>query len=390
MLLLKRALMGLAILIALPYLRPPVYDFPAPRPFSGSAFVNPYANLQGTWQRANLHAHGRAWGGLSNGRQSSLDVVRKYRSMGYAVPGISNYQQIAAHHGVPTIPLYEHGYNIYKHHQLAIGAHRVTWFDLLLWQSRSHQQFIINQVASTADLVALAHPPSRDAYSSEDLSQLTGYHLLEIVNGPFRSEEPWDAALSSGHPVWALGNDDSHDITNPRRTGGAWTMIDAASPDTADIVGALRAGRAYTVMRTNESASVVDTSLSGVEFADGTLSVTCAGDPSTFIFIGQDGAVRRTVKNALHAEYTFEPRDTYIRTVIRSPRTSMYLNPVFRYDGRTVPAPVATIDTASTWVMRLGLAGAGALLIAVARARRRGVSLRTATAPLPRAGRGAA
>src|SRR5205814_222004 len=117
--LLKSALLVLALVVALPYAWGPLYRFPKPSVFTGAHFLNPYSGLQGTWQRANLHAHGRAWSGLTNGQQPDEEVVRHYRQLGYSVAGISDYERIAALHGVPTIPLYEHGYNIGKHHQLA-------------------------------------------------------------------------------------------------------------------------------------------------------------------------------------------------------------------------------------------------------------------------------
>ncbi len=233
--LLKRALLLVGALVALPYCFGPIYQFPEPRPFSGPVWHNPYASVAGTWQRANFHAHGRAWGGLTNGQQSSAEIVRRYRALGYSVPGVSNYHQIAALDGVDTLPLYEHGYNIAKRHQLAIGARSVAWYDLLLWQSLSHQQFIIDRVHSSAELVALSHPPTRDAYADGGLHYLTGYELIEVANGLHTAEAPWDAALSSGRAVWALGNDDTHDLNDPQRTGAAWTMIDAATPAGPDI-----------------------------------------------------------------------------------------------------------------------------------------------------------
>jgi hypothetical protein len=368
---LKRAAVVIALVAALPYLRGPLYHFPADTAFRGAHFVNPYAGLQGAWQRANLHAHGRTWSGLTNGRQSSVDIVRAYESFGYSVAGVSNYQSIAAFDGVPTLPLYEHGYNINKRHQLAIGAHRVAWFDFPLWQSLNNQQFVIDQVAETADLVALAHPYTRDAYTPDDLKQLTGYQLIEVVNGPFSFEESWDAALSAGRPVWGLGNDDTHDLTDPRRTAMAWTMINAPSPSLGDVVEALRAGRAYSVSRTNEAASATETQLGDVTFSDGTLRVACVGEPSTFIFVGQNGAVRKTVKKALDAAYTFDTDDTYIRTVIRSPRTAIFLNPVLRSEGAPTLAPVARVDVAGTWLMRGGVLFVGATLVLVYRERRK-------------------
>lgn len=370
---LKRAavvLGTLAIALALPYTCGPVYRFPDSVPFTGATLVNPYSEIGPEWQRANLHAHGRAWSGLTNGRQQSgEEIVRAYESFGYSVSGVSNYHHIAALDGVRTPPIYEHGYNLRKRHQLAIGARSVAWFDFPLWQSISHQQYVIDRVARSAELVALAHPST--GYTSGDLERLTGYHMMEVVNGPFRFEESWDTALSSGRIVWALGNDDTHDLKDPRRTAMAWTMINAPSPSLSDVVSALKAGRTYAVSRTNESASAIDTWLHGVALEGDTVKVTAAGDPSTFFFIGQNGAIRKTVKHAVSASYTFGADDTYIRTVIRSPRTAMYLNPVFRSHNGRHDAPVATINTAGTWLYRASLLCACAALVWLYRERRR-------------------
>jgi hypothetical protein len=93
------------------------------------------------------------------------------------------------------------------------------------------------------------------------------------------------------------------------------------------------------------------------------------------VFIGQNGTVRSTVANANRAEYIFSPEDTYIRTEIRTPDATMYLNPVLRYDGAHLPAPVATVEGGATWLLRGGslLCGIG---LAMALARRRARSPR--------------
>src|SRR5262249_39513613 len=64
------ALSVLAALLLLPYLWVPVYNFPDPRPFSGPRLYNPYEAIAEPWRRVNLHAHARAWMGITNGRQS--------------------------------------------------------------------------------------------------------------------------------------------------------------------------------------------------------------------------------------------------------------------------------------------------------------------------------
>jgi hypothetical protein len=368
---LRSAVLGLLLLAVAPYVWGPIYRFPEPSSFAGARLWNPYTDLDGTWQRANLHAHGRAWIGLTNGQQPDSEVAQRYRDLGYNVPGVSDYQRIAAQHGVATMPLYEHGYNIGKHHQIAIGAHAVEWFDFPLWQSLSHQQYVIDRVKGKADLVALAHPSTRDAYTPDDLQRLTGYDLIEVVNGPFAVEEAWDAALSTGHPVWAVANDDTHDLTDPRRTAVGWNMIDAPTSSTDDVVGALRAGRSYAVLRTGAIDAANLTTVDQVNVEAATLTVSVSGAASTFNFIGQNGAIRKTVKDAIAASYTFANADTYVRTVITSPQTVLYLNPVVRYSGVRLPVPIATVDVASTWTLR-GVCGLGGLLsLAFARQRRR-------------------
>lgn len=335
-----------------------MYRFPESRAFHGSRFYNPYAGMQGRWQRANLHAHGKAWGGLTNGEQTSDDVVAAYRRLGYDVAGVSNYHSIAPHQGVDTLALYEHGYNITKRHRLAIGARRVDWLDFPLWQWLSQEQYVIDRVGRSADLVALPHPDTREAYDASNLAYLTGYHLIEVVNGPFESTVPWDAALSSGHPVWALGNDDTHDIADPRRLAAAWTMIDAPSTSAHDLVGALRAGRAYAVERRGERPGQMDATLSSVTVDDsGTVSVSIAGATAVIEFFGQDGAFRATNFGSHSAQYTFTPDDTYVRTVIRTPQTILFLNPIFRTTQDALQPPVAVVDLWRTWMLRLAVAG---------------------------------
>jgi hypothetical protein len=339
--------MLLFLFIAIPSLLAPVYRFPASQPFAGSSLWNPYAQLTGTWQKANLHAHGVAWGGVTNGKQSDNDVVQAYKQHGYAVAGVSNYGSIAALHGVDTIPLYEHGYNISKAHQLAVGARDVFWLDFPLWQTLNQKQYIINRVGSAAELVSINHPNT--AYTDEDMRNLTGYQLMEIVNGPFPVEDLWDAALSNGRVVWAVANDDAHDITNLRRTFIAWNLIDAPSSSATDVIDALRKGRSYAVSLVGNNA---DAALKSVDVSGSTVTITSTGVPATYLFVGQDGAVRGIANQVMQATYTFAATDTYIRAVIRTPNVVMYINPVLRYDGSKLPTLAATINKTTTWTHR--------------------------------------
>ena len=370
MTLLKRTAALLIVVLGLSYLATPVYRFPSPQKFAGASLWNPYANMSGTWQLANLHAHGRSWGGLTNGRQPDAEVVRAYEQRGYTVAGISNYHSIAGLRGVPTLPIYEHGYNVAKHHQLAIGAHGVDWFDIPLWQGVNQMQYVMDRVKRTADLVAIAHPST--AYTADDLRKLTGYQLFELVNGPFWADALWDAALSSGHAVWAIANDDTHDVTDPRRMAVAWTMIDAPSANTADVIPALRAGRMYAVSTPTGRPVPPEATLSRVDLHGTTLEVSSEGSPATYAFIGQDGVVRKKVEATNSASYSLSPDDTYIRTEIRTERTAMFLNPIVRYDGVGLESPAPVVNAAGTWGQRLLIAVSCFVIVRVLWKRPRG------------------
>ena len=378
----KRGLILVAVALALPYACAPLYRFPAAAPFAGERFFNPYSTMPPAWQRANLHAHSSAWGGLTSGRQTAAQIVRRYRALGYAVPGVSNYQQIARPEGELTLPVYEHGLNLGKRHQLALGAASVTWFDFPLWQAASHQQRVIDRVAAASELVALAHPTSRGAYLRDDVRRLTGYQLVEIANGIHLAEGIWDAALSAGRPVWAIANDDTHDLDGDGRLATAWTMVGAATPSPRDVIDALRSGRSYAAIRFSRGPSLTDTGLERVTVEDGVLRVACTGDPATIVFLGQDGRVRRRHRRVTAAAYTFRDDDSYIRTVIEGPRTTIFLNPVVRYDGAALPRPRATVNNAATWLLRTAvLAGLAAAFVRRRRAAGAAIVIALSAAP---------
>src|SRR6185369_1375601 len=111
--------------------------------------------------------------------------------------------------------------------------------------------------------------------------------------------------------VWAVANDDTHDLTDSRRTAAGWNMVDAPTTSTADVVSALRAGRSYAVLRTGSLESANLTVLKSVDMSDNTLTVSVTGAESTFSFVGQDGVIRKLVKDTTAASYTIAASDTY-------------------------------------------------------------------------------
>ena len=137
------------------------------------------------WRKVNFHFHTRAWGGITSGRQNTNELFwETYKKLGYDAPFISNYQQISKFNKDSAfyIPVYEHGFGIRKKHQVCIGAKKVLWFDLSLFQDLDHKQFILDLLRDDNEIVAIAHPGWDNGYPPEHLKYLTNYNLLEVLD----------------------------------------------------------------------------------------------------------------------------------------------------------------------------------------------------------------
>lgn len=342
----------LLLIVGVRYVFCPIYHFPEPQPFSGDQWYNPYANLNQRWFQANFHVHSKMWLGLTNGRNSAEEIHQHYRSLGYDIVCISDYQYINAERnmGIERFPVYEHGVNIGKTHQVVLGARQVDWLDYFFLQNRNHKQHVINTLKKHADFVILAHPVLYNGYTREDMKWLTGYDAVEVLNHFRFSVDRWDEALSAGKAVWVFGGDDSHNISYRSETGVNWTMIHARSPKRIHILKALRKGRHYAVAG---YGGVNHNRLKIMKIKSNFLKVTCESPADQIRFIGQGGKMRKEVKNSPEAVIELQPHDTYIRAEIFSGGGKLYLNPVIRYDGKSLPLGKVEIDLTATWIQRV-------------------------------------
>jgi len=326
-----------------------VWDFPEPAPFHGPSLYNPYGGADfgpGSFVRANFHAHARSWGGLTAGEGIAARELRKaYADLGYDVAQVSDYMAIRPRgEGAGAwIPTYEHGYGITKTHHLCIGASRVDWTEFPLFQTVHHKQTVIDRLGRSAEAVAVVHP-HHWGYSLEDLRLLSGYQLLEVASSlPGDAAPSWDAALSAGHPVFLLADDDSHGLEDGERFGRCATLVGAPASDGAGIVAALGAGRAYGIKVSYEEGETPAARLARLRnlsrpagFAvDGeTIRVALTAPAPEIRFVGQGGRELGRAVEAARAEYRLAAGDSYVRTEIRFPgETRIYLNPVFRHSG---------------------------------------------------------
>ncbi len=365
--------LGLLTLELLIYFTAPVYDFPSPQPFTGEKIYNPYEGMDSThWKKANFHFHANAWGGLTSGRNNTVEEFWKtYKMLGYDVPCISDYQRINSFNRDSSfyIPVYEHGFGLRKKHQMVIGAKKVLWLDYSIFQNRNHKQHILNLLRDQSEIVAIAHPDWEGGYTPDDMKSLSNYDLVEVLDNNWRSVPLWDTALSSGHPAFILADDDAHDIADPYQIGRCCTFINSPSLHSADLIRALKEGKAFGAdiyMSTGETFSEKAKRmrtipvLKSVEVRNDTLWIKASREAVKFVFIGQNGKTKKLVRFKKMAWYRIQPEDTYIRTEIMffnrfgGAGTIFYLNPVFRYNGvQPVNALQAEINYPRTWILRL-------------------------------------
>lgn len=323
--------------ISLFYINTTIYKFPDPSPFSGNEIYNPYENLPETSYRANFHAHSVAWKNVTNGHNTEKDIFDAYTEHGYDIPGISNYHKISRYAEDKTdlyIPEYEHGYNIFKSHCLAISPDEVSKFDYPLWQLTSHKQKIIENIKANNGYVAMAHPKFAGGRTFSDMESLVHYDFTEVLNHYRNSEEYWDKALSAGRLTWIMGNDDTHDIVK-EPTFRIWNIIYSKERNPDSVLHNMQLGHNYAVNSYNTKWDNKLKSLRMIQSDAFIVEMDTIAD--SIQFIGQDGKNLKTIAHTSHGAYKFNTEDTYVRVVAYNKNSQVYLNPLIRYDGKNVP-----------------------------------------------------
>jgi hypothetical protein len=347
-----------------------VFNLREADPFNGSKWHNPYAAIMSSevpWQKGNFHTHGKNFGGLSNGHGSDLEIVSTYLdSLGYDWAAVSNYQKVnkeIRHKGV--IPAYEHGIGLGKQHQLVIGENNVSWFDFPFVQFLNQKQTTISRLQKPHNLVAIAHPKLRGAYSLDDMRYLSGYDCMEVLNHIGRSREHWDAALSAGLPIYLISSDDSHNYKDLGKSGQNITVFKTEDQSTAGIINAIKNGQAFGIdlrsgsrnmqVRKSEIAQVALPTK--FELEGDSLKVAFSQVANWIKFVGQNGEIKKQITHANHAAYPLKENDTYIRLVAEfsQPGAHLYFNPVFRYEDQLPLNVLPTVNARQTRLYRLSI-----------------------------------
>lgn len=350
------------------YLSAPIYNFSGPVPFSGDKLYNPYQSSDSNnWRKYNFQVQSKAWLGITDGRKNTNQLIDSvYNILGYDHVATSDYQKIN-YYGKEKpsfIPTYEHGYNIFKTHQVCIGAESVLWTDLLLWQTTSMKQWILDLLKKDNRLVVIAHPLLRGGYTINDMTYLTNYDAIEVLNNMRVSTAHWDEALSSGQIAYIIGNDDAHDVLNSNDVGRRFTMINSKTLNQENILQSLEKGNAYGMDFVRIDDEPMDDkiqrskdipSLRYAKLYSDTLKVKVDRIATSIKFITSNGEIAKEVLNNNKAEAVIGSQMPYLRTHFSfADGSNLYLNPVIRYsgDGPTTQK-TAEVDSRATLLLRI-------------------------------------
>ena len=359
----------------------PVYIYDEPVPFHGDYLLNPYQDIDSTyWKCCNFHGHTRQYGGVTNGRNNGNAVYDSmYRLFGYDHVGISDYNKVNPYENGKDpgyIPGYEHGYNVWKTHQVCLGTKKVRRIDYFFYQTLSHKQHMLNKLSEQNRVVAVAHPSFVDgSYNVRDMKYLSNYKILEVLNGFVNSPEHWDMALSNGHLVYLIADDDTHDVLKVNDIALRITYLNAENNAADELYDALLAGKAVGIDFDLDRQEVMDhkverfkrdipylysARLDSVDFYVSVSKPIRKAD-----FIGQGGTILKeeeckkedTVTNVF---YSIQPSDQYVRTVLTFfDGTTMWLNPVTRHDSEVIVKQrldhISYLWTAALWMVYIGI-----------------------------------
>jgi hypothetical protein len=337
--------LAIAWLLVDQYLLCPHYSFTDPRPFHGEKIVNPYADANfNDVSTANFHAHTKSWGGLTNGKGNSSDVWQRYDSLGHTFHALSQYHKIDSFNKEKQnyVPVYEHGYNLKKTHQLVIGAKRVVWKDYIFPQTLHNKQFILHEMAKdTNNIVVLNHPAVRSGYGVNDLKLLHYYDHIELLNPSAQSFAHWDTALTAGKKIFVVGNDDNHNIFNDNAIGRFTTLIFGAASDSKKMIDRMKKGQSVAVWLPQIHNETLESKrskllnlrslISGISLIDSMLAINLSKSVAEIRVIGHHGKLKLKQRNISFLTFPFSQNDAYLRVELYlEDGTKLYLNPIFR------------------------------------------------------------
>ena len=329
------------------YLLCPSFNFQEPNSFSGNIIYNPFKDFKiADWKKSNFHAHCRAWNGLTNGKGTAPDIWKAFDSLGYTFHSISNYHFIDTNFSSQPnyISAYEHGVNLKKTHQLVLNAASVVWKDYFFPQTLNNKQHILSlESTDTNAVVILNHPLMRSGYTTTDLKYLQGYDAIEVLNPAAQSFAHLDTALSNGHRIALIGNDDLHDISDRTSAARFATLLFAPNSLNNEAISAIKNGKTIAFEAPDqpdfkkkiEQINLVNPQIKSIETINDSVVLNFNLPVSSFKAIGQNGKIIFEKDSLSNATIPFAASESYIRFQYKTADGVLfYLSPLFRYDSK--------------------------------------------------------
>jgi hypothetical protein len=319
------------------------YYFYTKSSFAGDSLYNPYQDLNLRKSNiANFHAHPK--NGMLNGKGNPEDIRKQYKKIGVDIAGVSQYNRLekSVIDNDDSIFIYEHGFNFGKTHQLVIGARNVITKDYLFFQTIHNKQEILEKIASdTQNVIALTHPDLSYGYNKDDIKYLHYYDLMEVLSPYANSISYWDTALSNGRPIFAIGNDDAHDVFDRNELGRFVNIVFCDAPVTNPIMNALRKGQSAVVwlkQMTNESVeqklkkiNYAKTILSSIQTNQDTIRLKFRKTIDKLDVMVDNGLLYRSLSKDSSFTVKILPEHSYIRfEASLTDGSKVILNPIFR------------------------------------------------------------
>ena len=170
---------------------------------------------------------------------------------------------------------------------------------------------------------------------------------MEVLNGFVISTAHWDTALSNGHLVYLIGNDDSHDVTDISEVAFRFTMVNAPENEAEQLLQALENGNSVGVafsliwgehpLKKMKRLKKDLPNITQVDLRGDTLLISVSQHFSKIRFIGQEGKELDVQKDNHTAFYVVKEEDTYVRTEVEfKDGTTLYLNPITRHESSDI------------------------------------------------------
>lgn len=228
----------------------------------------------------DLHMHSTA----SDGSMSAYELGVLAKKKGLDFIALANHNNFSENlhlphiDGLTFVPAVE--WTHYKGHINFFGVPSPFDNSFVANTKEQMQQLIANAKAKGA-VISVNHPKCRICpYLWEDED---AFDMMEIWNGPMRPTNTdairwWTELLKKGRRLPIVGGSDFHRPKSFARLGNPVTGVYAASPDAADILDALKRGKAFV------SASVDGVRLC-LKYADGTLGDCVSYSPDIPLII---------------------------------------------------------------------------------------------------------